>query len=344
MLSFDISPQTVSELLRKAGMEGEFTCERLAGGTNNRVHRLRIGSRSFLLKVYFQHPDDPRDRLGAEFTFCTFAWDNGLRWTPQPLAADPVKRMGLYEFVDGRQLLPGEVTEEVVAQALEFFCQLNAHRTSASAERIPPASEACFSISDHLACVERRLQRLLKMHVRSGVDKDALRFVRTVLQPKWQRLVDSVHHKAGRIGMELDGEISPADRCISPSDFGFHNALLQADGRLRFIDFEYAGWDDPAKMLCDFFCQPAVPVPMELSGSFIRHALENISRADIHSRRTHILFPVYIIKWCTILLNDFLPVGDQRRTFSSSEDNPDERKNTQLQKARQKLHMKGFPP
>ena len=25
-----------------------------------------------------------------------------------------------------------------------------------------------------------------------------------------------------------------------------------------FIDFEYAGWDDPSKLICDFFCQPAV--------------------------------------------------------------------------------------
>ena len=35
--------------------------------------------------------------------------------------------------------------------------------------------------------------------------------------------------------------------------------LAGRDGRLWFIDFEYAGWDDPAKTVCDFFCQPGLP-------------------------------------------------------------------------------------
>ena len=40
------------------------------------------------------------------------------------------------------------------------------------------------------------------------------------------------------------------------------NALLAAsDKKLRFLDFEYAGWDDPAKLIGDFFCQPAIPAP-----------------------------------------------------------------------------------
>ena len=42
------------------------------------------------------------------------------------------------------------------------------------------------------------------------------------------------------------------DKCLSPSDFGFHNVIVEKDKILRFIDFEYAGWDDPAKMVSDF--------------------------------------------------------------------------------------------
>jgi len=49
----------------------------------------------------------------------------------------------------------------------------------------------------------------------------------------------------------------PADEtCLSPSDFGFHNALVDPSGALSFLDFEYAGRDDPAKPVSDFFCQP----------------------------------------------------------------------------------------
>src|SRR5258708_29751946 len=41
--------------------------------------------------------------------------------------------------------------------------------------------------------------------------------------------------------------------------FGFHNALLRPSQELCFLDFEYAGHDDPAKMVGDFFSQPAIP-------------------------------------------------------------------------------------
>ena len=45
--------------------------------------------------------------------------------------------------------------------------------------------------------------------------------------------------------------IAPEERCISPSDFGLHNAIRTA-ADIRFIDFEFAGWDDPAKALVNF--------------------------------------------------------------------------------------------
>ena len=42
---------------------------------------------------------------------------------------------------------------------------------------------------------------------------------------------------------------------LSPSDFGFHNSLFR-NNKLFFFDFEYAGWDDPIKLMCDFILNP----------------------------------------------------------------------------------------
>ena len=63
--------------------------------------------------------------------------------------------------------------------------------------------------------------------------------------------------------------LSPDDCCLSPSDFGFHNALVDDDGQVTFLDFEYAGRDDPAKLVSDFFCQPEIPVPLDYHATFI---------------------------------------------------------------------------
>ncbi|MBI5569129.1 MAG: aminoglycoside phosphotransferase family protein [Desulfomonile tiedjei] len=340
----DFPEHAVGRLLREAGMSADFTWDRISGGANNRVFRIRSGRESVLLKVYFRHPDDPRDRLGAEYAFCKFAWENGLHWTPQPLAADFDERLGLYEFIEGRGLTSGSVNREQVAQALEFYVQLNLHRASDSARDLPVGSEACFSMRAHLACVERRLERLLDMQVLTDLDRELALFVRTDLSPAWERVRAFVGRGVEEMGLSLDEEVAKEDRRISPSDFGFHNALLQGDCRLRFIDFEYAGWDDPAKTISDFFCQPAVPVPVEYRDDFSRRVLADLSAPDLHYRRTKILRPVYVLKWCTILLNDFLPAGDERRRFSAAGEDPSQRKTAQLQKARQALNIEELTP
>ena len=58
--------------------------------------------------------------------------------------------------------------------------------------------------------------------------------------------------------MELHSAPTPPRRSLSPSDFGFHNALLEADGRLTFVDFEYFGWDDPVKIVADVMLHPGM--------------------------------------------------------------------------------------
>ncbi|MCK5230046.1 MAG: hypothetical protein KAR13_07260, partial [Desulfobulbaceae bacterium] len=124
--------------------------------------------------------------------------------------------------------------------------------------------------------------------------------------------------------------------CLSPSDFGFHNFLLVEDGSLRFIDFEYAGWDDPAKLACDFCSQPELPVPPALAQFFIEGLSAVSSEPDSLKLRINLLLPVYRIKWCFIILNDFLPESDRRRAFAGS-DSPDRRRRIQLQKAEKYL-------
>ena len=140
---------------------------------------------------------------------------------------------------------------------------LNAFARRPHAARLPVASEACFSIAEHLGTVARRVDRLSDI-----ADSDAAGFVRN---ERTSGLAESaiVRAEASDNGLSLERPLDLTARCVSPSDFGFHNVLLESNGRLRFIDFEYAGWDDPSKLICDFFCQPAVPAP---ASSFERFA------------------------------------------------------------------------
>lgn len=315
-------------VLLSAGVPTVFRLEPLAGGGNNRVLRVESAAGPVVLKAYFRHVDDPRDRLRADFGFGSFAWRVGARALPQPLASDPVAGMAVYEFVTGRKLAPGEVTSAHVAEAASFFRAINEHRRDPGATDMPEASEACFSVADHVACVDRRVVRLAGIDAASPLGREATDMVTRRIVPAWKRVRESVSAAAGTAA---DEPLAEGDRCLSPSDFGFHNAILATDGRLRFLDFEYAGHDDPAKMACDFFCQPAVPVPREHLPVFVAAIAGLWESPSAFRRRVELLLPVYELKWCCIMLNEFLP-ADGRRTFAGVGGDRDARRAAQLSK------------
>lgn len=335
MASFDAAaaeppPAAIDSLLETAGLsKAGCLLQFITGGGNNRGYRLTTSDgRLAFLKWYFRHPDDPRDRLGTEFAFTSFCRRHGIDDVPLPLARDEMAGLALYEFVAGRRLTPAEVDAPAVTAAVEFFARLNTHRADADAAALPIASEACFSVDQHLERIERRVQSLVAAAAVSD-DADFRAFVEQELAKAWR-------HVSGKVdgGSSL---LEAADRCLSPSDFGFHNALQQPDGRLRFIDLEYAGWDDPAKTICDFFCQVQVPVPIENWSRASATLAQTVSQRSEFQRRAVQLLPAYRIKWCCIVLNVFLPTGSARRSFGTAQAATAERRAAQLQKAREVL-------
>lgn len=303
-------------LAHKAGLEGVISLDPINSGGNNRVFRLSVGKKSFLLKSYFHSDKDRRDRLGYEFAFTSFAWDHGVKTIPRPVACDQAHFLGLYEFIDGKKLGSGELTSGLVGQALDFFLELNRHKAEPYASALRIASEACFSIAEHLSCVDRRLKQLREINPCNATDTDALDFINSELVPEWEKVRKGIVRLSKDLKIEMDEYVPLEDRCLSPSDFGFHNAILKDDGTLFFIDFEYGGWDDPAKMVCDFFCQPEVTVPSEYYNYFLSGIQAGLSNSEYLKQRVNILLPVHRIKWCCIIMNDLLPVGNDRRNFA----------------------------
>jgi hypothetical protein len=309
-------------LLLSAGLGEAGGLSPVPGSANNRLFQVESnGGRRSFLKAYFSHPRDGRDRAGTEAAFSRFAWGRGLRQLPRLLAFDPPRRLSLFEAAAGRRVEPGEAAG-LLPQALEFFREINAHRRAPEAAKLPPASEACFCAEEHASLVESRVRAL-----RGASDARVRAFVETELLPAFDR--------ARRAAPP--GALAPGERCLSPSDFGFHNALLGPGGRLTFLDFEYAGWDDPAKTLCDFFEQPAVPAPEEAWPDFSAGVASALGGPAGLPERARRLRPLYRVKWACILLNDFLPAAGERRRFALGGANLEERLDAQLEKARAKL-------
>jgi hypothetical protein len=330
--------EAVATLTERAGLGFVRDIAPLNGGANNRVARLDTDSGTYFLKSYFRHPDDLRNRLGAEFAFSQFAWNQGVRCIPQPIACDHAAGLGIFEFIPGEPLSGSTIGAPEVDEALGFFRAVNRGRKDAVAAKLPRGSESCLSLNDHFHMIGCRVARLQTIAVESETDRAAAEFARELV-PAWERILSASRSTAALNCLPSDLPIPSGERCVSPSDFGFHNAIRAADGHLRFFDFEYAGWDDPAKMICDFFCQPAVPAPADAFERFARAVAGEFPSSGIHLTRATLLLPLYRVKWVCIMLNEFLPVGSRRREFSGTSDEMDARKITQLAKAKAALAM-----
>ena len=103
--------------------------------------------------------------------------------------------------------------------------------------------------------------------------------------------------------------------------------------------FEYSGWDDPAKLACDFFCQPSVPVPSRFWITFLNEITTGLPDPGRERDAWSLLLPVYRMKWVTILLNDFQPTGNERRLFARPGIDPRAAQQEQLGKAQENLKL-----
>jgi hypothetical protein len=305
-----------------------------ASGGNSRIYLLTSGGRTLVAKHYFRHACDARDRLQAEWAFLEYAAGAGIGCVPRPVARDQASGIGIYQYIAGRNIGAENVSLTRIQEAAAFFLALNRPAQRQAAERLGPASEACFSIAEHLALVDGRVARLAGIPASSDEDLAARAFVKS-LEQRWREVREHILRATRAAGRDPAAQVE--ERCVSPSDFGFHNALERENGELCFLDFEYAGWDDPAKMAGDFFAHPGVPVSPEHFDDFARITMGFSRHAAALEARARLLQPLFRIKWCCIVLNEFVPEAAQRRRFAMPGADPAAAKRRQLGKARRLL-------
>ena len=318
--------------LRAFGRADGLEMTPCAASGNNRVFVLRCDGRSAVAKCYFSGPSETRDRLDAEWRFLTYAAEAGIANVPRPLARDDAARLALHQLCEGRKPELGEIGEPAVVAAAHLFRDLNRQRRSAAAAQLPPAAEACFSAAAQIALVDRRMARLAALPEESELDAAAAALAGRMAE-FWADLRSGLPDRLRALGVDPVAECSAETRCISPSDFGFHNALFGPDGQIRFIDFEYGGWDDPVKMLCDFFLQPQRPVDPSHRDLFFAETLGDWPDGERIAAHAALMQPLFALKWCCIMLNPFVPDLAGRGRFADPTQDQSDHKQRRLDSA-----------
>ena len=306
----------INSLLSQSQLPNMKKVQPIQGGRNNKAYCVEVNdNQKYLLKSYY-YQEGMRDRLASEYDFLTYAWTEGIRNIPQPLAQNEEHKLGLYTFIDGKKPELKNITEKAIHQLITFWQALNQHKEKA--KNIINSSDCAFSIQENIASVQQRMDKLSTIDKTANIHQDVAEFYTQELLPAWERVQKHVKKKAAQLHLSTNEKTPQKDRFISPSDFGFHNTLLDGKGTFHFIDFEYAGWDDPAKMVCDIFCQPELPIAAKYFDTVMKYVVAMTSQPQKYLALANIIYPICRIKFCCIILNEFIEEGFKRRQFSQS--------------------------
>lgn len=333
MSELDLSAQDAIAIGSRLAGTRVTAAQPARSGGNNRVFRLEMAEGPPLALKHY--PSDGRDRLGQEYDALTFLSRHGIDSTPRPIAKGANASCALYQWFDGEAAVLRPRHDDA-DQLADFLIELQKLRDAKGAQALRNASASIFSPEQAVAQYELRLDGLR----RAADDHPDLRaFINNSLVPSTAAAVARLRRRYAELGQDPGANLLPAHRALSPSDFGLHNALRTEDGRLRFIDFEYFGWDDPVKLVSDTAIHPGSDLP-EAGANRIIERLSRMFEAgdDAFAIRRTVLYPLFGAIWCLIVLNAYLPESRSRRAMAAQGGDLTVRLAGQLDKAR-RLHQ-----
>ena len=315
------------------------------GGGNNCLYRVETDQGSFALKSYPPLGEGAHDRLRAEFDGLVFLRDAGIDCVPAAIAVDAERRHALYQWIDGEAVRP-PVDKDIEAAA-KFAAKLHEFATEPVEDAIGQAAEACLSGGELTTQINRRYLRLCEA---ATSEPELGRFLENNFRPLCAKAIERAKSGYAKAGWNFNADIPLSKRTLSPSDFGFHNALRRSDGDIVFLDFEYFGWDDPVRLVADFVLHPGMALDQASCATFAEMVLPVFSSDEDFRGRLNFLYPLVGLRWCMILLNEFLPERWSGRAFAGATDR-EAAKKRQLSKASSLMArlkdefetIKGFP-
>lgn len=304
---------------------------RIGGGRNSRVARVTTSEGIFALKQYPSREDDPRDRLATETRALQWMATNGLDMVPRVIAQERATNCALLSWADGE--LVSRVEADDVGQAAAFLGAVERLRHDVEFPSPQLASEACLSGAE----IERQIRaRMSRLDALDG--EPALKtFLCGEFAGRLEQLLFDAKARLASAGLSFARELLLDERTLVPSDFGFHNALRDSCGRLTFIDFEYFGWDDPAKLASDTVLHPGTPMTDAMRSRLGAAVLGVYGDSPGFSERFAAFFPLFGLRWVLILLNEFHPERWRRRVLAGDTEGWQQAKERQLRAAQAML-------
>tara|TARA_B110000008_G_C16949660_1_gene555839 strand:- start:154 stop:1785 length:1632 start_codon:yes stop_codon:yes gene_type:complete len=277
---------------------------KLKGRGNSRIYKLLDNKgNNIVLKDYPNLSVDPRSRMQTEVNALRLIQHLGK--TPKVLAFDDSQNVALYEWIKGESIY--NIENHHITQALNFIKNLQTFEVKYS---FCEASEACLTAKELMKQIVLRFDRLLKIK-----NTDLNNFLVQTFKPLLKNVF--VYSRTNWPSNNLEKKLPRTKQVYSPSDFGFHNAILKESGDLVFVDFEYFGRDDPVKLIADFIWHPGMKLSNLQKLDWIKGAFSIFQNDADLAARFKSAWPLYGLRWALIVLNEFLEDGWNKRIYAN---------------------------
>lgn len=278
------------------------------GRGNSKVYQLLNHDKKYILKIYPDRQLDTRPRLETESLACEILTKYNYP-VPKCVVTDSALGWGIYEWIDGEVV--SNVNQLFLEQAFQFIHRLyydSRLYINEFSKLFSPASEACFSGLEVIEQIEVRREKLM-----TSTTESLYSFLTEQFDPCYKIL--STKAKAN---YSFDKVLPQHLQILSPSDFGSHNAIKYSDRQIIFFDFEYFGWDDPVKLVSDFYWHPSMNLSNSHKQSWIDFTINLFVEDTFFQNRLNSYLPLYGLRWCLILLNEFIPERLYHRLYAQN--------------------------
>ena len=289
----------------------------IAGGMNNMVYRVRGAAGAFAVKFTMR---DQRDRAGREYGALLALHQAGLFIAPEPIL---LAREGYGQPVVVLRWLEGEVkgtpptSEAEWGHLLEHYLTMHSLTPAQTDVELPTvvlhadSLKGCrVLVREQLALLPPQAQPLELQHLVDHWEKSPL--------PDWTNVPSPPRALAAspprQVAPSPPRPIAPSLLALSRGDGNVLNMIRRPDQWLS-VDWEYAGWGDPAFSIAELRTHPAyIDVPPARWGWFIERYCA--AREDMTARLRIDVYIQTMLIWWTIRLARVLyevPRGQDKR-------------------------------
>tara|TARA_B100002019_G_C21257919_1_gene595004 strand:- start:1328 stop:2326 length:999 start_codon:yes stop_codon:yes gene_type:complete len=275
-------------------------CQNLNKGINSYSYLLIDNKNNkYFLKIFLRNQINKHDRFKSELSFSNFLLINKFNNTPEILFHNKSQSWIVYKWIEGKRI--SRISKNHVEKLLQFLLSINNPKLKNC--YLPLASEACFSLIEHKNLIYKRIDNTLSFLNQINLENkdEIIKNIRDRCTTINNYFPNKNNDKEGFFTSALKNH----QRLITPSDVGFHNILVNKN-QMYFLDFEYAGIDDPFKLISDLVLQPDYAIPNEYI--YLLNKLIFKFKKDINSfeKKLLIILDLYILKWFCIILNPLI--------------------------------------